>query len=250
MVEDLRRTREQIVRADRLGTLGTLAAGLAHEINNPLVSIHTFLSLAQQKRSEQDPEFWGDYHRLACQEVERIRGLVATMSRLGRGEEETVSHSPCDLGDLVREAVLLLAREARAAGVTVDVEVDPRASKVMVARDQLHQLSLNLLLNAIQARAEGGRVLISVRPDGPARRRGVCLEVVDQGCGISEEDLDRIFDPFFTTKGPDQGTGLGLMICHRIVQAHGGTIEVASRPGQGATFRVRLPLSGSELGES
>ena len=89
MVEDLRRTREQIVRADRLGTLGTLAAGLAHEINNPLVSIHTFMSMAPSKRSEADSEFWGGYHELACQEVDRIRRLVDAMRRLGRGRSST-----------------------------------------------------------------------------------------------------------------------------------------------------------------
>jgi len=240
LVEDLRRSRQQVLRAERLGTLGTLAAGLAHEINNPLVSIHTFLSLAREKRHDDDMEFWGDYHRLASQEVERIRGLVNTMSKLGRSTEERSPRVVCSLGHMAREVVTLVGREARKAGVMIEVEEAPGEHKVLAAREQLHQLLLNLLLNAIHASPQGGRVCVGVsRESGPAD--DVLLEVSDQGQGIAEEDLERIFDPFFTTKGPDQGTGLGLMICHRIAESHGGSIEVASRPGNGALFRVRLP---------
>jgi signal transduction histidine kinase len=101
---------------------------------------------------------------------------------------------------------------------------------------------LNLLLNAIHASPAGGRVKVRITPGGRGGRKGAVIEVVDTGPGISEEDLERIFDPFFTTKGPDQGSGLGLMICHRIVADHQGTIEVSSRPGEGATFRVYLPI--------
>jgi len=244
LVDDLRKSRMQVLRAERLGTLGTLAAGLAHEINNPLVSIHTFLSLALEKRHEEDLEFWGDYHRLACQEVERIRGLVNTMSKLGRSTEERAPRALCTLGSLAQEVVTLVGREARRAGVAVEVEAGPAEHKVLAAREQLHQLLLNLLLNAIQASPQDGTVCVRVRQE-PGQDGEVLLEVSDQGQGIAEEDLDRIFDPFFTTKGPDQGTGLGLMICHHIVESHGGSIEVASRPGCGATFRVRLPRGSS-----
>lgn len=246
LVEDLRRSREQVLRADRLGTLGTLAAGLAHEINNPLVSIHTFLSLAVQKRHEDDPEFWGDYQRLACHEMERIRGLVATMARLGRHQGEVASRETCDLGTLAREVTTLVAREARAAEVELEVCEEDDVPKVAVARDQIHQLLLNLTLNALQASPGGGRVVLRLEPEAEG---GVALSVEDEGPGIPEEHLERIFDPFFTTKGPDQGTGLGLMICHRIAADHGGTIEVTSRPGEGAIFRLRLPPEGRSPAE-
>jgi signal transduction histidine kinase len=240
LVEDLRRTREQVIRADRLGTLGTLAAGLAHEINNPLVSIHTFLSLAPGKREEDDPEFWSDYHALASREVERIRRLVDTMRRLGRASEPPAPLEAVDPGDLAQEVVALLQRETRRGTVTLRIERDADTPKVMAVRDRVHQVLLNLLLNAIHASPPGGEVRIRTFPDPGGD--SVCIEVTDQGPGIPEEHLSQIFDPFFTTKGPDQGSGLGLMICHRVVADHGGTIEVRSRPGAGATFCVRLPL--------
>ena len=239
LVRALRESRAQVLRADRLGHLGTLAAGLAHEINNPLVAIHTFLALAPQKRSEEDAEFWGSYHALACREVERIRGLVATMGRLARGTGSEASLESCDLGALAREVTLLLARQADAGDVALVVEADASTPKVVAVRDQLHQLLLNLVLNAIQATPAGGRVWVQIAPDRE-HEGGARLEVTDTGQGIPPDDLERIFDPFFTTKGPDQGTGLGLMICHRIVTDHGGTIEVESRAGEGACFRVHL----------
>ncbi|MAE93654.1 MAG: hypothetical protein CL910_03240 [Deltaproteobacteria bacterium] len=241
LVEDLRQSRQQVLRADRLGTLGTLAAGFAHEINNPLTSIHTFLSLAVDKRHQDDTEFWGDYHRLACSEVERIRGLVSTLSRLGREELGRAARSACDLATLAREAITLITPEADRRHVSIDLTVDPAAPKIHASREQLHQLCLNLLLNAVQASPPDARVAVAVLPGGPGQSPGATLEVVDGGGGIAEDDLERIFDPFFTTKGPDQGTGLGLMICHRIVSDHEGLIEVSSRAGEGATFRVRLP---------
>jgi signal transduction histidine kinase len=242
LVEDLRRSRETIRRVDRLGTLGTLAAGLAHEINNPLVSIHTFLSMAPQKRGEDDPEFWGDYHALASREVDRIRRLVETMRSLGR---ET--HGPAatrerfDPGELAAEVVALLQREARRANVSVSLDRSPGTPKVLAVRDHLHQVILNLLLNALHATPPGGSVRMRTYTDPDVPQ--VCLEVSDTGTGIAEENLARIFDPFFTTKDPAEGTGLGLMICHRVVTDHGGTIEVRSREGEGSTFCVRLPAA-------
>ncbi len=246
MVEDLRRSREQIVRADRLGTLGTLAAGLAHEINNPLVSIHTFLSMAPEKRDEKDTEFWGEYHQLACSEVDRIRRLVDTMRRLGRGSEQSAPRVMVDPGEIVQEVSKLLVREADKAEVSLHVDRDPDVPKIVGIRDHLQQVFMNLLLNAIHASPRGGSVSSRIFRDRSGE--AACIEIADTGPGISDENLERIFDPFFTTKGPDQGTGLGLMICHRLVADHGGEIEVTSRPEQGATFFVRLPVG--ELAES
>jgi signal transduction histidine kinase len=240
LVEDLRRTREQVIRADRLGTLGTLAAGLAHEINNPLVSIHTFLSMAPA--SAKPTRSSGRLSRAAAREVDRIRRLVDTMRRLGRASEPAAPLEATDPGALANEVVSLLQPETRKANLTLKVERDDDTPKVMVVRDRLHQVLLNLLLNAIHASPEGGEVRVRTYPHPSGD--SVCIEVTDQGAGIPEEHLSQIFDPFFTTKGPDQGSGLGLMICHRVVADHGGTIEVRSRPGDGATFCVRLPLEG------
>jgi signal transduction histidine kinase len=254
LVEDLRHSREQMRRADRLGTLGTLAAGLAHEINNPLVSIRTFLSLAPAKRTEPDREFWVDYHELALKEVDRIHGLVKTMGRLGREADDDEPSGPCDLAEIVRDAVLLMAPEASQGRVTMVVEAAPELPKVLAIRDQVHQVVLNVLLNAIQATArpagEGeekrdsvGRVEVTLRGEPLDEAPGVVLEVRDDGPGIPSDRLERVFDPFFTTKAPDQGSGLGLMICDRIVSDHGGRIEIESLEGRGTTLRVRLPAA-------
>jgi signal transduction histidine kinase len=247
LVEDLRTSRAQVLRADRLGTLGTLAAGLAHEINNPLVSIHTFLSLAPQKRTEDDDAFWSDYHQLASSELDRIRGLVSTMSRLAHGGSDaaTPERSLVDLGDLANEVVSLTQREVTATGISVRVECAEDSPKVLGVRDHLHQVLLNLLLNAVQATPENGVVEIKVGPDPDRPNDVASVAIEDSGRGIPEEHLERIFDPFFTTKDPDQGTGLGLMISHRIVADHGGSIDVRSRVGHGSCFRVLLPVTGS-----
>jgi signal transduction histidine kinase len=170
--------------------------------------------------------------------VDRIRGLVATMARLGRGASEPAPRTPCEPEALAREVATLLAREAGARGVRLEVEADPGTPKVLAAREELQQVILNLVLNALHATPRGGSVLVRVRPEG---RDWVSCEVCDTGRGIPAADLERIFDPFYTTKDPDQGTGLGLMICHGIVTEHGGSIEVESREGQGSRFRVRLP---------
>jgi len=243
LVEDLRHSREQILRSDRLGTLGTLAAGLAHEINNPLVSIRTFLSMAPARRLESNDEFWVEYHSLALEEVERIRRLIDTMQGLGRNPESVELREVIDFADIATQVATLVQGEAAASNVEVTTIVEPEC-KIVGVRDQIHQLVLNLVVNGIHAARGGGRVDISVRPW--SEEGVVVLEVADDGSGISDENLEKIFDPFFTTKGPDEGTGLGLMICHRIAEDHLGSIEVEGREGSGARFRVRFPSDRTE----
>lgn len=244
LVDELRRTRAQVRRADRLGTLGTLAAGLAHEINNPLVSINTFLNLAPEMREREDESFWTEYHGLAQGELDRIRGLVSTMSRLGGTEnaEAGAVRTPVSLGDLVREGVQLVERQVSAARVNLNLDIAAHCPSVMGVREQLHQVVLNLLLNAVDATPAGGTVDLNVFPEPENPRAWAVIEIQDRGHGIAEGDLERIFDPFFTTKSPDGGSGLGLMIVHQIVAEHGGSIEVRSEVGVGSTFRIRLPV--------
>jgi signal transduction histidine kinase/CheY-like chemotaxis protein len=241
LVDELRRTRAQVQRADRLGTLGTLAAGLAHEINNPLVSINTFLNLAPEMREREDETFWTEYHALAQGELERIRGLVSTMSRLGGTEnaEAAAVRTPVSLAELVREGVRLVERQVSVARVNLKLDIAAHCPSVMGVREQLHQVVLNLLLNAVDATPEGGAVDLNVFAEPENPRAWAVIEVRDRGQGIAEGDLERIFDPFFTTKSPDGGSGLGLMIVHQIVAEHGGSVEVSV----GSTFRVRLPVA-------
>ncbi len=243
IVAALRAAQHQVQRADRLGTLGTLAAGLAHEINNPLVSIQTFLSLAPGKRANpDDTEFWQTYHQLACTELDRIRGLVSSMSRLAHGGAEGGEASEVCLSTLAEEVAVLLQAEILDAGIRLELACEPETPAVFGVRSQLQQVLLNLVYNAIAATPADGVVTIRVSPDFKGEHEMVCLLVEDSGSGIDEENLERIFDPFFTTKDPDQGTGLGLMITDRIVRDHDGSIEVRSRPGEGSCFWVRLPV--------
>jgi signal transduction histidine kinase/FixJ family two-component response regulator len=245
LVDDLRTSRAQVLRADRLGTLGTLAAGLAHEINNPLVSIHTFLSLAPEKRPDDDPSFWGEYHQLATSELERIRGLVATMSRLAHGGGETTGpeKSLVDLGDLAQEVVHLMQPEVTNAGITLLLDCPNETPKVLGVRDHLHQVMLNLLLNAIQATPEDGVVHMKVQPNPDRPQDSVIVLVEDSGRGIPEESLERIFDPFFTTKDVGEGTGLGLSVSRNIVELHRGCIDIRNRAEGGASAVLLFKLA-------
>ena len=244
LVEDLRRSREQVRRADRLGSLGMLAAGLAHEINNPLVAINTFLAMAPAKRAEHDLEFWGEYHALTLKEVDRIRELLRTMRRLGQGGTGSMPQETFAPSDVANEVVTLLHREAELGRVKLALHADPATPKIVASRDQIHQVVLNLVLNALSVTPAGGEVTVrtSPAPDG----RTVEIEVRDTGPGIPPEHLEMIFDPFFTTKGSESGSGLGLMVCHRIATDHHGTIEVTSREGRGASFVVRLPVDARD----
>ena len=245
LVEQLKSSREQVMRADRLGTLGTMAAGLAHEINNPLVSINTFLTLAPEKRTEDDQEFWGEYHQLASAELNRIRTLVSTMSRLARGHGGLgTPPEQIHMGELGQEVVTLMQREVELKGVEIEIDASSNVPQVSGIRDHLHQVILNLVINAVQATPAGGKVRLEIFADQDEPRTQACVRVSDSGHGIPEENIERIFDPFFTTKDPDKGTGLGLMIAHEIVADHGGNIEVVSRPGEGSCFLIRLPVRG------
>ena len=225
-----------------------LAAGLAHEINNPLVAINTFLAMAPAKRAERDLEFWGEYHALTLKEVDRIRELLRTMRRLGQGGGGSASYEAFGPGDVANEVVTLLHREAELGRVKLTLHVDPATPKIVAARDQIHQVVLNLVLNALAVTPAGGEVAVRTSP-APGGG-GAEIEVRDTGPGIPAEHLELIFDPFFTTKGPEAGSGLGLMVCHRIATDHHGSIEVSSREGRGAAFLVRLPLDASEAPES
>jgi signal transduction histidine kinase/FixJ family two-component response regulator len=246
LVQALRESRAQVQRADRLGTLGTLAAGLAHEINNPLVSVNTFLNLVPEMRSQSDESFWVEYHRLALGELDRIRGLVGTMSRLGgsEGGSEPSLCQPVNLAEVVREGARLMDRQVAGAGVDLVLKVDEEASVVLGVRDQLHQVFLNLVLNAVDATEPGGSVEVEVSRDPSNPGEWALIHFRDHGQGISLEHLERIFDPFFTTKGPNKGSGLGLMIVHQIVSEHGGSIQLSSELSEGTIFQVRLPLAG------
>ncbi|MEM7411110.1 MAG: ATP-binding protein [Myxococcota bacterium] len=227
LVEDLRRSREQMRRADRLGTL---ASGLAQEIEEPLTSLRTFVE--QTSKS-------GEEKTQAQADLSKIERLVDTMQRVGRGAAGT-SREAVSLGDVVGEVVSMLQREAHLGRIMLRWTGEPDMPKLVAVRDQLHQVVLNLVLNALAVTPEGGE--ISVRTRAAYDESGVELSVTDTGPGLAAEQLEQIFDPFLAGEDADANAGLGLLVCQRIVTEHGGTLEVQDGEGRGSRFVVRLPV--------
>lgn len=221
----------RMLRADRLATIGELAAGAAHEIRNPLTSIKSSLQYLETRcREETEKRLLG----VALRETDRIDEILAALLSFSRPSE--IHKESCDLTALLEESVALVSIQARAKGVEVRTAFPPGPVVVNADKSQIKQLFLNVFLNAVQAMDGGGTLTV----DGVLLENGKTLvRVSDTGPGIAEEDLEKVFDPFFTTK--KGGTGLGLSICYTIVKAHGGEIELRSRPGEGTTVLVTMP---------
>jgi len=240
-----RQLERQLVEADRLAALGTLAAGIAHEINNPLAYVMLNLEWIARKLPDlkRDPSSMEGLMAMldeARQGAERVSTIVRELRSFSRADGD--SRHPVDLARVVQSAIRMVGNEIRyrARVVTSFETVRP----VWGNEARLEQVVVNLLLNAAQAmpeaRSEENEIRVELRPDGD---RQAVLEVHDNGAGIAPEVLPRIFDPFFTTKPVGLGTGLGLSICHGIVTTLGGQIAAYSEPDRGTTFRVVLPTS-------
>jgi signal transduction histidine kinase len=229
LAADLEHARTLLQRADRLSALGTLAAGVAHEIRNPLVSVRTFIQLLPERVD--DEEFRTSFRELALKEIERICELITDLLAFSR--PTPADREPADLNEITSQIVRLLEPEARKRDVAITMALADRVPVVVVHEAQVKQVLMNVVLNAIQACA--GHGAIDVRT-GRADAGGCVVEVADTGVGMTPEQSEHIFDPFFTTK--ENGSGLGLYIAHRIVAEHGGAIVVAPRPEGGTTFRI------------
>jgi PAS domain S-box-containing protein len=235
-ITEQKRVEQQLRRTERLAELGTLAAGMAHEIGTPM---NVILGRAEQLMRKTDDEATRRALATITAQVERITKIMnqlLTFARRKPGERRAVN-----LGQTLDDCLEVLQERIRRARVKVDSGYETMLHPVYVYADpdQMSQVFLNLFINALHAMPEGGTLRISVEPvNGQVK-----TVVADTGCGIPPEDLPKIFLPFFTTKESGQGTGLGLTVVHNIVQEHGGTITVASEPGQGATFTITLPAA-------
>jgi PAS domain S-box-containing protein len=230
----------QLRQADKMAALGTLSAGLAHEIKNPLSAVELNLHLLAEELAEREqprPEL-GRYLDILKAEIRRLQGVVENVVRVSR--PTALNLEPLNLNNLLSHVVALVDYEARQHKVDIRVELDPTLPAIPGDDTQLSQVFLNLLLNGLQAMPDGGTLFVTsgARREAPASLYG---RVSDTGHGIAPGHLNRLFDPYFTTRGG--GTGLGLAIAYRIVRDHGGTIEVASTQGAGTTMTVRLPLA-------
>lgn len=243
LFDALRRSQQQVQRADRLGVLGSLAAGLAHELESPLAGVSRFVAQAPARRADASGEFWTQAHALASRELERVSGLLGTMRRLSR-RGGPATRELCDLHEIAEDALRWLRAQALEARVELALEPPSAAAKLAGDRAQLQQLILNLASNAIQASRPGDCVRLRIGAE-PARDE-VWLEVRDEGSGIPEEQLERLFDPFGAGAEGERCGGLGLLICQQVASDHAGRIEVQSQPGR-TCFRVQLP-AGSVSG--
>jgi PAS domain S-box-containing protein len=224
-----------IMQYDKMASIGRLAAGVAHEINNPLTTILTSAMLIQEDTDSEDPNY--QELQTIADETLRCRKIVGSLLDFARQSKPVKGKHK--INEVAAESVVLTRKQAAFNDVAVEEKISEDLPLINMDKDQIEQVLINLILNAIEATAPGGTVTVetSCVPEAEI----VELTVSDSGKGIPEEDMDKIFDPFFTTR--ESGTGLGLAIAHGIVEQHGGTIEVHSKLDRGTRFIIRLPFS-------
>jgi two-component system sensor histidine kinase HydH len=236
-LREIRDLREKVRRSERLASLGRLAAGVAHEIRNPLSSIKGFAQYFGKRFSGQTEE--EGYALVMVKEVDRLNRVITELLNFAGPKEPR--REPQSLENIAEHALQLLAPDLATRKVDVSREYEPGLPAVSVDRDQISQVFINILLNALESMEGEGDICISLRRCGPPP--GVEVSFADAGAGIPEEDLEKVFEPFFSRKR--KGTGLGLAIVHQIIESHRGDIRVESVPGKGTTFRIRLPEDGA-----
>ena len=238
LYEDLKRSKSYIRRADRLASLGTLTAGLAHEIRNPLVAIKTLTQLLPERLD--DEEFRNQFLKIAAGEVDRISSLVTELLEFARPSDPKLELE--DINTVLDGMILLVSTETKKKQINITKDYAPDLTPVQIDREQIKQVFLNILLNAIEATQENGKIVVKTRsfmkPGGEPYAQ---IEFTDTGCGIPGEYLEDIFNPFFTTKST--GSGLGLSISNQIIQDHRGYIDVESQIGKGSSFFINLPIN-------
>ncbi len=230
---EVRLLKQEVVRSQRLATVGRLAAGIAHEIRNPLSSIKGFATYFKERYQEKPED--QQVSNIMIQEVDRLNKVVSQL--LDFAKPVTISKVSVSLKPFIEDSLKLVSRQAEEKGITIQTDFHPQVDIGFIDQDRINQVLLNLYLNAIESMNEGGclSVTLSVLEDGEQ----IEIRVSDTGAGIRAEDIAHIFDPYFTTK--NSGTGLGLAIVHNILENHGGEIKVESRSGQGTTIRLLLP---------
>jgi two-component system NtrC family sensor kinase len=234
-VTDRAELEQRLVQADKLSSIGLLAAGVAHEVNTPLAVISTYAQMLAKQVAEDSQK------SLILEKIAKqtFRASEIVNSLLNFSRTSTTSYGGVSLNKIVQETLSLLEHQFTKAGIQIHTDLDPDVPLVHGNGGKLQQVFLNLFLNARDAMGAGGTLEVRSWAEGLGAR----VEVSDTGHGIAPENLHRIYDPFFTTKGAKKGTGLGLSVTYGIIQEHGGSIEVSNRRGGGATFRVELPLA-------
>lgn len=243
---EIKKAQEQLMNAEKLASLGRMAAGFAHELNSPLTGIITFAHLIMKRLPETDRENREDL-QVVIDQAERCSRIIKGLLGFSRktGYEKTLT----DINSLIERTVAMVQNQARFHNIEFKINLEQKLPQITVDAHQIEQVFLNLLINAADAMNERGTITISSRlikdSEDPSKEQ-IELEFTDTGPGIPEEYLSKIFEPFFTTKPPGKGTGLGLSVSYGIVKRHGGSIFVKSSPGKGASFFIRLPVKEVE----
>ena len=232
---------EEILRMDRLVSLGKLSSGIAHELRNPLAGIKTTAQALSEEMSKDDSR--REYLNRITKEIDRLNDLLKTFFSFAKPQK--LNLIDCSVKDVINEIIPFLFKEIADQGVRFVEAYHPQLPKIKVDKNQMYQVFLNLFLNAIQAMPNGGELKIEVNPtvsysqDGPSQNF-IKIVISDTGKGIPPNIIHRIFDPFFTTK--PKGIGLGLSITYQIIKKHGGTIKVESKLEKGTSFIINLPV--------
>jgi two-component system NtrC family sensor kinase len=233
-IEQIREMNEHLLRTDRLAALGTLSAGVAHEVNNPLASISSLIQMLQKNGSSNGETV--EMLTLISEQIERISRVTKDLTDFAR--IRPAARKPVSIHEILESALRLASFSSMSGKIETEKAYQADMPPINADPDQLQQVFLNLFLNAFDAMHEGGRLSITTH----ATDGFVVVEISDTGQGIGEADAKRIFDPFFTTKPTGKGTGLGLAVCYGVVTAHGGTVELTNTGRNGSTFTVKLPL--------
>jgi len=237
---ELEESHEQLIQAEKLTTLGQLAASIAHEVNNPITGVLIYIQLMQKKMTADtlSKEQSLDYLSRIKTELTRSGHLVRNLLDFARQTKPNLKL--VNLNEVIDQTLSMVTHSAELQHVKVLKELSSDLPEVIADLNQLQQVFTNLMLNAIQAMPEGGIMTLRTSVESGDV---VKIEVQDTGTGITEENMQKLFTPFFTTKGETKGVGLGLTVCRGIIRRHNGKIEVQSKKGEGSTFSVYLPLS-------
>jgi signal transduction histidine kinase len=236
-IEQLQKLNEQLIRTEKLAAMGTLSAGVAHEVNNPLASISSLIQMMQKQHLDKKT---AENLKLISIQIQRITQVTRDMMDFAR--VRPAAKNLVDINEIIEKVLRLASFDKAFQKLKVKQNFESNLPKLFVDQDQIQQVILNLLLNARDAMPEGGDLFISTKK----HFNDIIIEIKDNGTGIKIEDIKKIFDPFFTTKQTGKGTGLGLAVCYGIITAHGGKIEVSNHE-KGSVFLISLPLN-SEAG--
>lgn len=234
----------KLLQSEKQASIGRLAAGVAHEINNPLTGVLTFTHMLL-RRKDLEEDVRTDLQTIA-KETERVRAIVKGLLDFSR--QTVLEPEPTDINKLVRSAIALVDNQALVKGLSLEFIPTEGLPVRTVDRNQLQSVLLNMIINSIDATEPGGSIKVRTGfsiSKGKTEQDGIEISITDTGCGISKENLTRLFDPFFTTKDVGDGTGLGLAVSYGIIERHGGTIRVQSEVNKGSTFTIWLPLEES-----